>query len=162
MTLPEGYHLRTATAEDADVIAAQRAQMFVAMGEMDEAAAQAQVGLWADWLRAAIPAGDYVGFVVYRDAEPAGGVGLMFHSKFPTVQDPATLRVYVLNMYVAPQHRRRGLSEALMGAVLEDTRTRGLRSVSLHAAPMGRPLYERLGFAEGINPHLNLILDGPT
>ncbi|MFC4640478.1 GNAT family N-acetyltransferase [Deinococcus hohokamensis] len=162
MNLPDGYTLRAAVADDADVIAAQRAQMFVAMGELDEAAAQAQVELWAGWLRAAIPAGDYAGFVVFQGTEPAGGVGVMFHPKFPTAHDPATRRAYVLNMSVAPQHRRRGLAAALMDAALKDIRARGLRSVSLHAAPMGRALYERLGFTEGTNPHLNLTLDGAT
>jgi ribosomal protein S18 acetylase RimI-like enzyme len=52
----------------------------------------------------------------------------------------------VLNVYVAPAWRRRGVGEALMRAVLDALAARGIRRIVLHASDNGRPLYERLGF----------------
>ena len=64
-------------------------------------------------------------------------------------------------MYVAPGHRRQGLAEALMHATLQEARRRGLRSVNLNAAPMGRGLYRRLGFVDSTSPEMRLtLLDG--
>ncbi|WP_221090214.1 GNAT family N-acetyltransferase [Deinococcus aquaedulcis] len=157
MTSP-GWAIRQAGPDDAPVLAAQRAQMFVDMGDLTADAAQAQLGLWTDWLRGALASGDYVGWVAEQAGQPLGGAGLMFHPKPPTAEDPTTLRAYVLNVYVAPQGRRQGVAEALMRAVLAEVQGRGLRTVTLHASAQGRPIYERLGFVESPHPELRLTL----
>ncbi|GGK31731.1 N-acetyltransferase [Deinococcus malanensis] len=161
MSLPGGYTLRSATAADAAVIAAQRGQMFVDMNELTAQGAEEQLDLWADWLRSAIPQGDYRGVLVVHGAHVVGGVGMMLHPKIPSARDRALFSAYVMNMYVVPQHRRRGLAEALMNEMLVQARSQGLHSVKLHAAPMGRAIYERLGFVESTNPELRLSLEQP-
>lgn len=45
-----------------------------------------------------------------------------------------------------PARRGRGLASRLIAAALEQARERGLRSSTLQASPMGRPVYERLGY----------------
>jgi ribosomal protein S18 acetylase RimI-like enzyme len=52
----------------------------------------------------------------------------------------------VLNVYVEPAWRRRGVADALMRAVLDALAARGIQRVVLHASDEGRRLYERLGF----------------
>ena len=52
----------------------------------------------------------------------------------------------VLNVYVEPPWRRRGVAGALMRALLGALAARGVRRVVLHASAEGRRLYERLGF----------------
>lgn len=151
-------NIRLATPADAETIARQRDAMFVDMGDMTPEEAQAQQTLWADWLRAAIPAGDYVGLLAEIDGMVVGGVGLMFRAKMPSAKDPVLTQGYILNMYVDPAHRRKGISEALMRAALAEAGERGIRSLSLHAAPMGKKIYERLGFAEASNPEMRLTL----
>ena len=154
-------NIRTATSADAETIAHQRGQMFVDMGEMTAEEAQAQQTLWADWLRAAILAGDYVGLLAEVDGV-VGGVGLMFRAKMPSAKDPALTQGYILNMYVAPEHRRKGISEALMRAAMAEARAIGVLSLSLHAAPMGKKIYERLGFTEVSNPEMRRTLERRT
>jgi ribosomal protein S18 acetylase RimI-like enzyme len=46
----------------------------------------------------------------------------------------------------APTHRRRGIAQALVGHALADAARRGARTATLQSTPMGRPLYESLGF----------------
>ena len=52
----------------------------------------------------------------------------------------------VLNVYVEPEWRKRGIADALMRALLQELAARGIRRVVLHASDDGRRLYERLGF----------------
>lgn len=55
----------------------------------------------------------------------------------------------VAGMYVVAtqeRFRRRGIGAALTWAAIEEGRRRGLRVATLQASPMGRPVYERLGF----------------
>lgn len=55
---------------------------------------------------------------------------------------------HVIDMAVLPTHQRRGLGDALLGALLTDVRTRapGDAYVNLLADPPGVRLYERHGF----------------
>lgn len=152
-------NIRPATPADAETIACQRGQMFVDMGDLSAEGAEAQQTLWADWLRAAIPAGDYVGLLAEVDGVLVGGVGLMFRAKMPSTKDPSLTQGYIMNMYVTPAHRRQGVAEALMRAAFAEVAGRGIRSLSLHAAPMGKKIYERLGFVEARNPEMRLTLE---
>ncbi|MPY67440.1 GNAT family N-acetyltransferase [Deinococcus sp. SDU3-2] len=158
----EGYALRRATPADAPAVARQRAQMFVDMDTLTPEAAAAEVPLWTDWLRGALASGEYVGLLAEWEGTVVGGAGLMVFPRIPTLADPATQKGHILNVSVDPAHRRRGLAEALMEAVLEEVRARGLRQVTLNAAPMGRPLYDRLGFVESTHPELRLTLEPPA
>ena len=161
MTLPNAYSLRPATPEDAAVIASQRGQMFVDMGSMTPEEVALNGALWTDWLKDAMAAGEYVAFLVEHSGRLVAGVGLMFMPRIPTHGDPGRVKGHVLNMSVDPAHRRRGLAEVLMRAALAECRSRGIKSVSLNAAPMGRRIYERLGFVESTSPEMRLSLDEP-
>ena len=57
--------------------------------------------------------------------------------------------IHVTNIAVDPGLRRRGFARQLLGAILEDGRTRRLRSVTLEVRPTNdeaRALYESFGF----------------
>ena len=47
---------------------------------------------------------------------------------------------------VLPRSRRRGLGEVLTRACIEWLEARGAKTALLYATPMGRPVYERVGF----------------
>jgi GNAT superfamily N-acetyltransferase len=47
---------------------------------------------------------------------------------------------------VAPEQRGNGIGRALMGVAIAYLRQAGARTVKLDATPMGKPLYERMGF----------------
>ena len=57
--------------------------------------------------------------------------------------------LHVTNVAVHPGLRRQGLARRLLGAILEDGRARGLRSVTLEVRPTNdeaKTLYESFGF----------------
>src|SRR5947209_4090213 len=53
---------------------------------------------------------------------------------------------WVAMVLVEESLRGRGIGKALMHRALEFLDTHGVRTVRLDATPLGRPLYERLGF----------------
>ncbi len=54
--------------------------------------------------------------------------------------------VGVFAVGTVPAWRRRGIGAALTGHILADAATGGARTASLQSTPMGRSLYESLGF----------------
>ena len=62
----------------------------------------------------------------------------------------------ILSMWTEPAHRGRGLATSIVETMLAWCRTRGIRRVTLHASDMGRPIYERLGFAATNEMRLDL------
>lgn len=123
MTLPEGYRLRTATADDIPAIM----QMRAAVG-------------WAahDWaLRLAIEPANARCFIVEASDGDAAGVGS------GVAYPPLGI---VGNMIVMEGHRRRGIGAAVLSAVVERLREQGCSRLELYATREGRPLYERHGF----------------
>jgi GNAT superfamily N-acetyltransferase len=74
---------------------------------------------------------------------------------------------WVAMLLVDPVFRRRGIGRALMCHALDALDTRGVLSVRLDATPMGRPLYESLGFASehahgARRRQARRVLDGAT
>jgi ribosomal protein S18 acetylase RimI-like enzyme len=55
-------------------------------------------------------------------------------------------RAYVLNVFVEPQFRKRGLAHQLLERCMAEARQRQIRVVTLHAAEAGRRVYEKFGF----------------
>lgn len=55
---------------------------------------------------------------------------------------------WIAMMLVESSHRGRGLGRALMNRAVAFLESRGVRSIRLDATPLGRPLYESLGFVE--------------
>jgi ribosomal protein S18 acetylase RimI-like enzyme len=141
---------RVATVADVETLMRHRAEMFAEMGTPRDGPFEAMVAHSERWFREHVAAGTYLGFLI----EPAGshtvpvaGGGVLLLDWPPTHRDPQPERGYILNVYVEPLHRRRGLARAITEVCLEVCRARSIRIVSLHAADAARPLYEKLGFA---------------
>ena len=76
------------------------------------------------------------------------GIGLMLIEWPPGPTHPTSdKRGYVLNVFVEPSHRRQGLAAKLMELADSEFVNRGATYAILNATKMGRPLYEKLGWA---------------
>ncbi|WP_246196764.1 GNAT family N-acetyltransferase [Aquisphaera giovannonii] len=91
--------------------------------------------LEADWRRQMELQPDG-GFVAELDGV---GVGTVTTCRFGPV-------AWIAMMLVDEAYRGRGIGRALMVRALESLNANGVRSVRLDATPLGRPLYESLGF----------------
>ena len=62
-----------------------------------------------------------------------------------------------MNMYVAPEYRRRGIARNLLDLLIADSRERGIDFITLEATQMGRKLYENYGFCQ-MNDEMQFII----
>ena len=65
----------------------------------------------------------------------------------PTPSDTRPFDGYVINLWVSPDRRRRGVGRMLLDTVVVHARTHGFRRVNLLATEAGHPLYASAGFA---------------
>lgn len=136
--------------------------MWWDMGRRDEHALELMEEAARDYFPAALADGGYRGFLAI---DPAGGLiggGGVVISAWPgALGQRHPRRAMILNMYVEPQHRRRGIARALMMAMIAWCRENGFTSVGLHASDEGRSLYENLGFMPTNEMSLNLTQKAP-
>jgi GNAT superfamily N-acetyltransferase len=140
--------LRNVSAADLDLVCRHREEMFREAGspETDLAAMSAP---FRSWLAPRLADGRYFGFIVEWDRLPIGGIGLMEIDWPPHPFHPTDdRRGYVLNVFVEPAYRGRGLASLLMEASDHEFERRGLTFLVLHATAAGCPVYERAGWAQ--------------
>jgi len=138
---------RRLTLSDHGMICTQRETMFLEAGG-DPAQLQLMTEHFRPWLHQRLSDDRYYGFALMDADQPVAAIGLMSidwppHPSHPT-QD---LRGYVLNVFVDPAYRRRGLASALMNLADAEFARRGIGYAVLHATDVGRPVYEALGWA---------------
>jgi GNAT superfamily N-acetyltransferase len=75
-----------------------------------------------------------------------GVVTMLLLDLAPRPEDTSGLEGYLINMFVVPGHRRRGVGRQLLAECHREARELGLRRLLLHATDDGRSLYERAGF----------------
>lgn len=145
------YSIRPATVADIPHIVEHRSEMFREMGiaaEFEDMTAATDL-----WLRHAIPAKTYLGWMaVTATGEVAGGGGLIV---IPWPPGPMTMDPrcgFVFNVYTEPQHRKQGLGRRLMDAMHDYCRAEGIERVVLNASVFGKPLYDAMGYVVADEP----------
>lgn len=141
------FSIRPATAADIDTVLHHRRAMFRDMGYTDGAALDSMVSSSRAYFASALADGAYRGWMAVSDeGRIVGGGGIIVMAWPSNPRDSRTRRAMILNMYVEPEFRRRGIARTLMQAMIDWCRAEGFRTVELHASDDGRPLYESLGF----------------
>jgi GNAT superfamily N-acetyltransferase len=93
----------------------------------------------------------YAAFIAEREGKAVGSAACqLFNGLYPDVfQKEKRLYSYVWAVYVAPEQRGQGIAKALTQACIDYSKSMGCTKVLLHAAPMGKPVYEKLNFLPG-------------
>jgi GNAT superfamily N-acetyltransferase len=138
--------IRRATAADAGTIGLQRLRMFADAGLSTEEQMGPMLAKFVPWVRAKLGDGSYVGWLAEQDGQTVAGAGLWVMEWPPHYLDEEPRRAYLLNFYVTPELRRRGLARELLQIAVDEARARGIKAVTLHASKFGKPLYEQFGF----------------
>jgi ribosomal protein S18 acetylase RimI-like enzyme len=151
------FHIRRISESDFGTLVAHRLQMFRDMGWEGETRLEELAPIYESYLRQHLGAGDYEGWIAEDAKEPVGSVGLFWEQRPPTVRNLSGRQAYVLSLYVASTHRRRGIARELARVAIEHARSGGADVIALHATPEGRELYRRLGFID--SPEMRLFTD---
>ena len=138
---------RQITLVDVELITAHRRAMFEEMGKSTEASVDEMSRNFAPWLKRMIESRRYTGWVIVDDNRPVASAGFFTLEWPPHPLDPqAQHRGYLLNFWVEPAYRRRGLAHSLVKEALAEARRSKIRVAALHASDAGRPVYEAMGF----------------
>ena len=142
---------RPVRLSDLDLICRHREDMFRASnapGRSDESL-RAMTASFRVWVEPRLGDGSYFGYIVEEDGAAVAGIGLMIIDWPPHPLHPnEDKRGYVLNVFVEPSHRKRGLAKMLTGLGEAEIARRGVSFAILHATRMGRPLYEQAGWTQ--------------
>ena len=141
------YRIRQGMVSDASVVARHRALMFQEMGHLPEAEMVSFEREAVPIIEAAIQAGTYRTWFAEGDTgDIVAGGGIQLRPLLPRPECRQAPEAIILNMYVQPAHRRRGLARRLLDAMLAWCRAQSIVRIVLHPSDQGRPLYESMGF----------------
>jgi GNAT superfamily N-acetyltransferase len=132
--------------EDAALIAQQRRRMFVDAGQPDDARMRSMEQAFVSWVRFRLQDQTYLGWLAIDGDRAIGGAGMWLMDFPPHFLHIETVRAYLLNFYVDPEFRGRGLARTLLQTALAEANRLDIEIVTLHASKFGRPLYEQHGF----------------
>ena len=137
---------REITLADLDLICRHREEMFREAGRPESTLA-AMAMPFRDWLAQRLTDRRYFGFVVEDNGQAVAAIGLMEIDWPPHPTHPTDdRRGYVLNLFVEPTHRRRGIALDLLEKSEREFAQRGIGFAVLHTTDLGRALYERNGW----------------
>ena len=139
--------IRPATPDDVAQIALHRRLMFNDMYDYDPETLDQLEHDFQVWVKERYQSGHYLGwFALNAAGEIVGGAGLWVQAWPPHPSDLSQRRGHVMDVYVVPEYRRRGIARQLLQAVIAACEAEGFCMVTLAASHLGRPLYEELGF----------------
>ena len=138
---------RRATTEDAGLITLHRKAMFADMQDAPETVLEEMGRNFEPWVRRMIANDKYAGWITSDGERAVGSAGLLILDWAPHFLDlRCDQRGYILNVFVEPEYRGRGIAKALTVECMAEAKRRGIGVVALHASKKGQPVYEKLGF----------------
>ncbi len=148
---------RKATIDDLDVLVSTRITVLRAANKLDDSTDMSEVERESrDYYEKALLDGSHTAYLVFDDGEFVGAGGVSYFRVMPTYHNPSGRKAYIMNMYTAPNHRRRGIAYNTLDLLVKDAKAQGVSAISLEATDMGRPLYERYGFVK-MNDEMELV-----
>lgn len=144
----EEFSIRMAAAQDAAALARHRADLFRELDGKPSKAAPGFESACRAAFQACFSTKSCVAWIAEAPQEPnpVGNLVLLKFPRLPTPKNTATVEGYVLNVFVAPAWRKRGIASALVAAAIGFSKKSGLARIRLHTTAAGRAVYADLGF----------------
>ena len=138
---------KRATLADLDILVETRVEVLRAANRLDTSADMTQVERETRaYYRSALADGTHTAYLVFDGDLFVGAGGVSYYSVMPTYHNPTGQKAYIMNMYTRPAYRRQGIARRTLDLLMRNSKSRGVRAISLEATEMGRPLYEAYGF----------------
>ena len=148
---------RRATIEDLDELIRTRIEVLRAANKLDESVDMSEVERQSkDYYEKALTDGSHTAYLVYDGDKFVGAGGVSYFRVMPTYHNPSGEKAYIMNMYTAPEYRRKGIAFKTLDLLVRAAKERNVKAISLEATDMGRPLYEKYGFVK-MNDEMELI-----
>lgn len=146
--------IRRATEADVAALARHRVAMFRDMRSVDPSVEGVLLDAATTHIREAMASGEYAGWLAHPPGESGhilGGGGVQLRRLLPRPDESGQhvligREAIVLNVYVEPDARRRGVARRIMEEILGWVSSTDIVRLVLHASEDGRSLYLSMGF----------------
>lgn len=140
--------LKKATVEDIPLLVSMRMSLLhsaIGDGEKENwKFVQEQI---EKYYKKTIPEKTHIAYLAFEDNRCVGTGGVCFYQILPTYFKPTGKKAYIINMYTLPGYRRKGIATKILNLLIKESLSRGATYISLEATAIGKPLYEKNGFA---------------
>lgn len=93
----------------------------------------------------------FISWIAEENGKIEAVSGISFYCVPPTYSNNSSEVAYIMNMYTNPGYRRKGIATKLLDLLVKEAEERKLTKVILNASDMGRHLYEKYGFKDGVD-----------
>lgn len=141
---------KKASLSDLEILVSTRVNVLRSANQLDLSVDMKEVEKSSRlYYQEALAGDNHTAFLVYNDDDNVIGAGAVsYYQVMPTYHNPSGKKAYIMNMYVAPEHRRKGIATKLLDLLIADSKERGIDHITLEATQMGRKLYENYGFCQ--------------
>jgi GNAT superfamily N-acetyltransferase len=101
---------------------------------------------YARFARARLADGTMKAWVIQAQSQIVACGALLVLLYPPNPIDPSGRTARLYSMYTLPEYRRKGSARRIAQRAIEHCKAQGIKRLALGASPMGKPLYESLGF----------------
>ena len=151
------YTYKRAAYEDIDELVRTRIIVLHAANKLTNDVDMAQVEKESyEYYKRAIATEEHIGYLVYDGETFIGAGGISFYQVMPTYHNPSGRKAYIMNMYTAPEYRRKGIAYKTLDLLVQEAKKQGVYQIALEATELGRPLYEKYGFVS-VKDEMELI-----
>ncbi len=141
------YEYKKAGIGDLDLLVSTRIRVLKAANGLDDSTDMSRVEAESRvYYEQALMNGSHTAYLVFDGDDFIGAGGISYYTVMPTYHNPTGKKAYIMNMYTAPEYRRKGIASKTLDLLVQDAKERGITAISLEATVMGRPLYEKYGF----------------
>lgn len=92
--------------------------------------------------------GSHLAVVAYVDGREAGCGAICFTEELPSPDNPSGRCAYLMNIYVRPMFRSRGIGHEIVSYLVEKAREKRCDKIYLETTEEARSLYNSIGFKE--------------
>lgn len=101
-----------------------------------------------EYYRKHIAKGDHYAVEALNHGEEAGCGGICFTEELPSPDNPSGRCAYLMNIYVRDRFRTHGIGHFIVRHLIDVAKKRNCGKIYLETTPIGRSLYESLGFRD--------------
>ena len=143
---------RRATIDDLELLVKTRIEVLRAANKLDKSVDMSEVMQQSsEYYSKALVNGSHTAYLVFDGEKFIGAGGVSYYRVMPTYHNQTGEKAYIMNMYTAPEYRRRGIAYKTLDLLVKDAINRGISDITLEATEMGKFLYEKYGFEKMTN-----------
>lgn len=90
----------------------------------------------------------HTAYLVFDGDSFIGAGGVSFYKVMPSYHNPTGETAFLMNIYTAPEYRKKGIGRNVLDMLVSDCKKRGVGQIILDTTKMGRSLYKKYGFVD--------------